>query len=266
MSDRPEGALGEEAARERTSGQKPLDPAVFARYALHGRREILQLLHALIDRRVLLTAQVDGGPTFLTLALATPDDGAIVLDAAGDDAMNRRVAQSAELVCMARLDNVRVQFSLQTPAAVEHDGRPALRAALPESLLRLQRREFFRLQTPRTAAPTCAITTTGAAGERTTITATVLDISAGGVAVLLVPEDSSFATGAEFDDCVLELPDGPLPVRLRVCNLSEIPRPNGKTVRRAGCEFVGQTNAAAARIQRYIFKVERDLKARGSRY
>lgn len=267
MSDRPPGATGEEASHDGAPGPKPLDPAVFARYAVQDRRQILQLLHALIEKRVLLTAQVDTGASFLTVALATPEGTAVVLDAAGDAASARQVAAASELVCMGRLDNVRVQFSLQTPACIEYDGRPAIRAAVPDSVLRLQRRDSFRLQTPRTAAPLCTITTTDADGARTSVSGTVLDISAGGLALLLPLDEPPFHAGTEFDGCVLDLSDGsPLPVRLRVRNLSEIQWPNGKTLRRAGCEFIGQTNAEAARIQRYIFKVERALKARGASY
>lgn len=247
---------------------KPLDPAAFAGYVIHDRREILQLLHALIHKRVLITARLDTGPSFLTLVLAiTADETTIVLDATSDDTVNGWVANAAELVCMTRLDKVRVQFSLQTPACIEHDGRAAIGAALPESVLRLQRREFFRLEAPAFAAPTCTITTTAPDGRGKPVSVTVLDVSSGGLAILLPPDAPSFAPGAGFDDCVLHLPDeGPLPVRLLVRSVLDVRGPDGEPFRRAGCEFVDQRNTAAARIQRYIFKVERDRKARESGY
>ena len=256
MTDHTEGATAPAA----------LDEDRFARYAVRDRREILQLMRALIEKRLLLSVQLRGGPSFLTVALAvSPDDGSVILDASADEAVNALVGAAYELVCTTRLDNVRVQFSLQAPARARHDERPALRAALPERILRLQRREFFRLPTPHTAPPHCVITFAGAGGRKKSVSVRILDISGGGVAVLVPPQEPSFEPGAEFDDCRLQLPDGaPLPVRLIVRNLFEVERPNAVRVTRAGCEFIGQSTAASARIQRYIFSIERDRKARES--
>lgn len=250
----------------------PLDPETFARFAVRDAREIVQLMHALIEKRPLLTAQATPGPSFLTVLLAvTPPSGSaggsVLIDAPSDEAVTTRVVAATELVCTTRLDNVQVQFSLGALGRAVHEGRAALQAPLPDSVLRLQRREFFRLQTPHTGAPVCAITTDGASGKKKTVSVRILDISGGGLAILVPPKELDFAPSREFADCLLMLTDGPpLPVRLIVRNLFEVERPNGIKVLRAGCEFVGQTTAGSARIQRYIFKVERDRKARESGY
>lgn len=249
----------------------PLDPETFARFAVRDAREIVQLMQALVEKRPLLTAQFTGGPSFLTVVLAvTPPSGSasgsVVIDAPSDEGVTARASEATALACMTRLDNVRVQFPLGALARIEHEGRPALQASLPETVLRLQRREFFRLPTPHGDAPACAITVSGPGGKKT-VSVRILDISGGGLAVLVPPKELDFAPGREFVDCQLMLPDGPpLPVRLIVRNLFEVERPNGVKVLRAGCEFVGQTTAGSARIQRYIFKVERDRKARESGY
>lgn len=247
----------------------PLDPETFARFAVRDAREIIQLMQALIEKRPLLTAQIATGPSFLTMVLAVtlPGEsagGRVMIDAPSDDAIATRATAGAELVCMTRLDNVRVQFPLGALTRVMHEGRPALQAPLPDSVLRLQRREFFRLQMPHGGAPVCAITTDSPGGKKT-VSVRILDLSGGGLAVLVPPRELDFAPGREFVDCLLMLPDGPpLPVRLIVRNVFEVERPNGAKVLRAGCEFVGQTAAGSGRIQRYMFKIERDRKARES--
>jgi c-di-GMP-binding flagellar brake protein YcgR len=168
---------------------------------------------------------------------------------------------------MTRLDHVRLQFSLSAPQPLEYAGRPALRAPVPDSVLRLQRREFFRLPTLQSVAPVCTITNAAPDGTQKSVAVRILDISGGGLAILVPPKELEFAPGVEFKDCTLQLPDGdPLKVRLIVRNLYEVERPNGTKVWRAGCQFVGHLGAAAARIQRYLFKIERDRKARESRY
>lgn len=249
----------------------PLDPETFARFAVRDPREIVQLMHALIEKRPLLNAQAAAGPSFLTVVLAvTPPSGSaggsVLIDAPSDEAVVTRAVATTGLACTTRLDNVRVQFSLGALTRVANEGRAALQAPLPDSVLRLQRREFFRLQTPHSGAPVCAITVDGPGGKKT-VSVRILDISGGGLAILVPPKELDFAPSREFADCLLMLADGPpLPVRLIVRNLFEVERPNGIKVLRAGCEFVGQTTAGSARIQRYIFKIERDRKARESGY
>jgi len=244
---------------------RPLNPDAYARYALHDRREILQLLQALVDRRTLVTAYLDDDLCFVTLLVAvTPDGAGVFLDAGPGGPDGRQGPHGGGVVCVTRLDNVRVQFALTDVRPAEHDGRPALRAALPDTVLRVQRREFFRLPAPLATPLTCAIAIDDG-GRKRTVSTRILDISGGGLAIVVPPQDLEFVPGMEFGDCRLELPDGDvLSVRLKVRNLFDIERPAGRRLRRAGCEFVGLSAAVTARLQRYIFRLERDLNARRS--
>ncbi|NMG76399.1 flagellar brake protein [Aromatoleum diolicum] len=247
-----------------TNPLQPLNPETFARYAVHDRREILQLLNALIEKRVLLTAYVDRGPSFITVALAvTPDGGSLIIDASPDEALTARAGNAAQVVCTTRLDNVRLQFALVAPACTVYENRPALCAAIPDSILRLQRREYFRLSTPQSDPLICSIAQELPDGRKKSIPVRILDISGGGLAIAVPPDDISFEPGAEFSQCSLKLPDGePLAVRLKVRNLFQVERPNGVKVMRAGCEFIGLSSQMTARIQRYMFKLERERKTR----
>lgn len=249
-----------------TTPQRPLDPEAFARYAVRDPREIRQLLKAVVEKRLLLSAITDDDDSFITLAIAISDDGALIIDASPDEALNARAGNAAHLVCTTRLDNVKLQFALQAPARFMQDGRPALRAALPESVLRLQRREYYRLPTPQSDPLFCMITHAADDGRLQEVRVRILDISGGGLAIVVPPQELEFVAGAEFDDCVLRLPDGdPLPVRLKVRNLFEVEQANGVKVLRAGCEFMGLSSQATARIQRYMFKLERDRRMHDER-
>lgn len=251
---------------EAATRQRPLDPEAFARYAVRDPREVLQLLNAVVEKRLLLSAFIDHDESFITLAIAVTDDGTLIIDACSDDARNARAGNAAQLVCTTRLDDVKLQFALQAPARIMYDGRPALRAALPESVLRLQRREYYRLPTLQTDPLVCVITHAAGDGRRHEVRVRILDISGGGLAILIPPRELEFVAGAEFNDCVLRLPDGdPLAVRLKVRNLFEVEKANGVKVQRAGCEFMGLSNQATARIQRYMFRLERDRRMRDER-
>lgn len=246
---------------ESTTTPRPLDADAFARYAVRDSREIVRLLKTLVEKRPLLTAFIDGGESFITLALAVTDDGTVIVDACPDEIRNAKAGNAARLVCVTRLDNVKLQFALEAPARIVYAGKPALRAALPDSIIRLQRREFYRLPTSQAEPLVCVITHVPRDGRRQEVKVRIVDISGGGLAVLVPPRELPFEPGTEYNQCSLRLPDGnPLPVSLKVRNLFELEKANGVKVLRAGCEFMGLSNQATARIQRYMFKLERDRR------
>jgi len=237
----------------------------FAQYLLHDARQIKQILRSLVENRALVTTYLPtGNQSFLTAILALIDDEErLVFDASPDDAVNRRVASIDELVCATQLEGIKIQFPLNNIQEVTYEGRDAFLADRPERLLRLQRREFYRLAAPITHSLNCTIPITKQDQEPRSVEARVLDISGGGMAVAIPPDDVDFVLGMEFDGCRVSLPDfGPVTVRMRIRNLFRLTNRNGVEVLRAGCEFIDLPNSAINLIQRYIFKVERDRSAR----
>ena len=90
-----------------------------------------------------------------------------------------------------------------------------------------------------------------------------LDISGGGLAVLVPPTETAFEPDMEFADCRLMLPEiGPIATSLRVRNLFRITNRDGSVMLRAGCEFIDLPASMASTIQRYILKTERERNAR----
>jgi flagellar brake protein len=148
---------------------------------------------------------------------------------------------------------------------VSYQGRPAFRAAFPDSLLRLQRREFYRLTVPIARPLRCILPYQKADGSRAQLEVKVVDISGGGLAVVAPPEGIGFEADAEFPNCRLELPEvGIIVATVKVCSMFEITLRNGSTIKRAGCQFKTLPGPMLTLVQRYIIKVERERKARES--
>lgn len=241
-----------------------LDPDAFPAFLIHDRREIAKLMHTLATRNTLLAAHVDGhAQSFMSAVLAVDDDGdSVLLDASPDDAINARAMAASHLVCTTRLDGIRIQFSVLAPVRVTHEGYAALRSVLPDRVLRLQRREFYRLTVPSSDPVTCTIGAAEPDGTVRSIALRVLDISNGGIAVVVPPEGVRFEPGMEFPDCTLTIPDGgTATVKLRVRNVFAASGGNAHKRLRAGCEFIDMPPRFAAQIQRYIFKVERERRS-----
>ena len=236
-----------------------------AKYLLRDSREILAILKHIVAARALVSARLAPGRESYLSALIEVDDreGGVLLDGSTDALQNERILRAEALDCVTQLEKVRIQFMLKNPRLVAEGGSPGFRCSLPDSLLRLQRREFYRLQTPTSHSVSCTIALPQADGSRRNTALRILDISGGGVAIAVPPAGVPFEPGAEFENCLLNLPDGPpIPARLIVRNLFRITNRSGAELLRAGCEFADMPRGAEDAIQRYILKVERERNAR----
>jgi c-di-GMP-binding flagellar brake protein YcgR len=239
----------------------------YSKYLLYSKSEILAILRVLIQKGSMITAYFDQGRSFMltsVIAIAA-DNHSFILDMGSNDAMNRKALLADHLIFTTQVDKVKIQFSLNSLTQTQHEGRLAFLARIPETMLRLQRREFFRLATP-VAKPITLHTTSRLSDdtEPQTLVLPLVDISGGGVGLLVTPEQVPYTPrGALLPDCKMELPDeGVLVATLCVRNQIEVTARNGAHHFRVGCEFVNLSAARASLVQRYITRVERDRRAR----
>lgn len=237
----------------------------YSKYLLHSKKEILFLLRAMRDKGTLITVYFNQGSDFLlTTLLAVPAEGnALLFDPGSNAEMNRKALESDKLVFIATHEKVKIQFTVRHLARSEHEGREAFRAAVPDELLRLQRREYYRLTAPIAHPLRCTIPVKMADGSRSSFETTVIDISGGGLAVMAPPEGIEFETDHLFENCRIELPEvGTVIATLRVRNVFEFTQRSGARHKRSGCEFIGLPGHMLTLIQRYIIRIERERKAR----
>ncbi|GAB4174373.1 MAG: hypothetical protein OHK0026_14310 [Rhodocyclaceae bacterium] len=244
------------AARiELMQGQDP------SRYLLTRRAEILEVLRALIEGRDLVTAYFDQGDDFLLTSLLALDAGALIVDCSASREVNTRALAAARLTFVTSHAGIRIQFPTASPRPIEHEGKPAFVVPAPQQLLRLQRREYYRLIAPVSDPITCAI---HAAGEPE-VELHILDLSAGGLAIVAPPGAVSLAIGSRYDDCRIRLPrSAPLRLALAVRNAFAVSLHNAVRMQRYGCQFLDAPAGALAQIERYILETERKRKARQS--
>lgn len=241
-----------------------LESSEYDQFMLRDPAEIRMVLRGLFDRLARITVFFNAGQDMLLTMLVAVEKDHLVLDFGPDENINRKAIAADRHFCVSQLDKVRVQFVLRGFARIDHEGRPAFRAPLPDGVLRLQRREFYRLVTPIVRPLKCLVPIPQPPG---TIPheATIFDISGGGVGLAAPPEGLPFAPGMSFSDCRIELPEvGTVVCTVKVCSLFEVTLRNGAVVRRAGCGFVDLPGPMMTLIQRYIIKVERERKARES--
>lgn len=239
---------------------------LYGKYMLTGQIDILFVLRSIIKRGCMATVYFNHGRSFfLTWLLAiAADEKHIVLDIASNEAINREALKATRLVITTNLDNVKIQFALDGLKEASFEGRPAFLAPVPEALLRLQRREYFRLETPPGNPVTCQVAVKANSAAPHALDLVLLDISGGGLS-LMVPSEIGelFKTGALYPDCRLQIPnENVITATLCVRSAFDVASRSGQTYVRVGCEFISLPGTRLTMIQRYITRVERERKAR----
>jgi len=227
-------------------------------YLLHDRKEIAAQLKALERARAMATVYFEGGEPCLTSTFLShdADRDEVTLDGGGERAAELAVLAKRELAVVAFLDGLKLQFHAPGGSVQAADGGPVLKLPFPRTMLRLQRRQHFRVRTPILRSPVCHVPPdTG----RAACALRVADLSVGGLALALRPGEPRLGAGDFAGGCVLELPGAPaIPVSLDVRHANDFMNAAGKPLRTCGCRFVGLPGPAQTQIQRYILAVERE--------
>jgi c-di-GMP-binding flagellar brake protein YcgR len=234
----------------------------YDKYMLRNPTEVLQLLCQLQAHVTQLTVFCNEGQDILRTVLLEVTSDRLILDIGADEAINRRVLAADNHYCLGQLERVHIQFLLGQFERIEYQGRPAFRAALPQEVLRLQRREYYRLSTPAARPLKCRLTLPAVNGGVKVLEVNVLDISVGGVGIAFPSDELTLEVGQSIPACRIDLPEiGIIKSALCVRHLGPYFAGN-HTLQRAGCEFVNLPGPQKTLIQRYIIKVERERKAR----
>lgn len=226
-------------------------------YLIHSRREIIALLRRLAEKRELVRMIFADGEEALATAVLEVHDDCLIVDTARDPAQIERVLASDSISFDTALEKIRIAFFSKKAEVCLQDGRPALRIPLPDTMIRLQRREHYRVLTPR-----CSIQIAREDGPPP-VSFAVQNVSAGGIALIDDHQLLDATQGREYLECELQLPGAQnVIVHLCVMNCCDLTLYNGRVARRLGCAFINPTAATLALVQRYVSKVERDQNAR----
>jgi c-di-GMP-binding flagellar brake protein YcgR len=226
--------------------------------------ERLAILNQLCERRALVRVQAQGsGESLLsTLVMVDADQRAILFDGGRDADSNRALEQAGLLTLVTDLDGIRIQFEVQGAQSVSYENSAAFLAAFPASILRLQRREFFRIAPPPNRP--IMVQLHARLGNASYITAARgVDISCGGMVLLIEGEIKGLETGQILPRTSITLPEvATIETGLEVRNIVFSQRAGSSGSTRVGCRFVDLNQANSARVQRYINRLEVELRRR----
>jgi c-di-GMP-binding flagellar brake protein YcgR len=244
------------------SKEVPLKIEVFANdeendFILHAPKEILAVLRDIVthQNRVALYFN-DDNSMVLTLLLAVDETG-VWVDASVNPQDNRHIERSSRIVFVSTHNQAKVQWVSSETSQCLFENSAAFFLPLPKKLLRLQRRDFYRLLTHEPEALSCIIRPKP---EQAHIhqEVTVMDISIGGVALVCKEDSVELQPGMQYQNCEIDLPDiGTISATIEVKNTFEVTARNGVVSRRAGCVFVKPSGETEKMLQRYVAQMQK---------
>lgn len=230
-------------------------------YRLSSPVEVGFILRTLAQRADFVTVYFNSGKDMLLTRVLDVDlkRRQFVFDLSGHPPTNAALQRAEKAVFIAMPEGVKVQFSTAQIREVDHEGRPAFVAPFPPDLIKLQRREFFRLPTPLSNPYFCRLTLKG----DTAVKLEMRDISLGGAA-LWYPQAhiDQIELGMRFPQVMFDLgPGGVMRMDIEVRNYRQVENRQGQTQYIVGVRFCNLSRSQEASLQKLISHLERERKA-----
>lgn len=231
----------------------PLDDsgtaAALSEFRISQPQELLRWLQQLRE---------SGAPVFLN----GPEGQAYCATLWTTDSANRRMTFSAdehhvqlqrlvdgdEMVAVAYLDSIKLQFEVRQPVIVRGARGCALQARLPSEMFRFQRRNSYRVRTLERNGPQAQLRHPSMPDMLLNLR--IMDVSIGGCALRLPDDVPLLQPGTRFQRVRVELDaDTRFHAGILLQHVASAPGSSGLKL---GCEWVDMDAAAQRSLQRFI--------------
>ncbi len=227
-------------------------------FLIDSRMEIQNILQTICKHNSRSAIYYDERKRFYLTMLLAADEQGIWIDPASNPRDNRNILASEEIVFVSTHNQTKVQFAARSPQLGSLQNSDALFLPLPQQLLRLQRRDCYRMSTWPQYPVKCIF-------KPTAQVMPVVDISVSGLSLEYREKDVKLRAGNIYPDCEIDLPEvGRLTATLQVKNLFEVVSRTGRVNQRAGCEFVKPGRETILPLQRYVAQMQRMSASLGS--
>jgi len=226
-------------------------------YILHGRGEIMQKLRQLGKKKSLISLHFGEQTMLSTVVDVLADKNLLVLDYGGNEEMNQKLLKLNRAIVKTDYDGITAQFTIKDIRKARLQGKASFACTLPDSVLWVQRREFYRVRIPLSEAVTCELIH----GDNNRTEYPVLDISTGGIALFDKNDELELEPGNTFHNCKLTLGehDSAL-INLEIRNHIPVNPYEPSEGTRCGCAFLSLTGDFEGSVQKFINLVDMQQK------
>jgi c-di-GMP-binding flagellar brake protein YcgR len=223
-------------------------------FRITAAAEILGFLRTLLERQIRVTLGNAAGASLNTsLCAVDAESSALGFDVLTADPQLQSLLSANYVTATAYIDQVRLEFELDNLMLVKSADAtrgPVLRAGLPALLYRFQRRQAFRVQ-PNSRTPQVLLPQPEP--ESAPLRLRVMDLSIGGLAVLLPPDLAAWKVGRE----VLARVELDRDIRFETVLRLQHVHAGDTDGTRLGWAFKQLDPTAARDLQRYIDQIQK---------
>lgn len=237
-------------------------------FRIPSKKEMLSVLQHIAEKNTRIALYYDGHHNFILTTLLGANGDGMWLDVGPFPPENKRILLSDNITFVSMHQHVKVQFVSHQIENVSLDGNETFFIPLPAYLLRIQRRDYFRLSVPISTPVKCTIPIKPGNPDKPDEPAVMreviaLDISGGGIGLLCGEHESELIKGKTFQDCQVSLPDiGVINVTIAVRSNIKFTALNDAVNIHAGCQFINLNNQAHSLLQRYITRLQAEALAK----
>jgi len=230
-------------------------------FLIYNPRQIIYNLSILVKNKCLVSVRFGEGKAFFLTAILKIDEenNAIIFDYGPKEDLNKQLLQSARITFQADFSGIKSSFKGSMPKQVLYNGEPAFSMPIPESIFWMQRREYFRIKSPRSKGSYCQLILE----DREPVKLMLYDISLTGFSVLNASAEISdlLIPDTQFKNCKLVLSEaGEGAISFKVCSKLII-NPNkidSLKIQKIGCLFTRIPPQFESTVQSYINQLQRE--------
>ena len=233
------------------------------KFRITSKSEILNILQIVMKRNMLTALHFDHNNDFILTSILAIDTELrqMVVDFGEIEKFSRVALHANKVTLVTSQDQSKIQFTCTAIKKIKFEKRNAFSIDLPESLLRIKKRQYYNITKSTPKLLKCIIPLPNEQNSDITgITGiTVHDISCGGIT--LTEQDSlvNLKCGTTYKNCRITLPGiGVLNIAIRVKNTYKVTLENGLNCKHAGCEFINLPQEMLEMIRQYISRLKQE--------
>jgi len=231
-------------------------------FLISNSENIIGKLSILLKSKCLITVHYgDNGDSFLTTILDIYIENSYLTFYHGPkEDLIEKLLGSHTITFKTEYAGIKIAFEAQKIAKIQHQGVPIFVIPVPESLLWVETRDFYRVKSPASKSSYCQLTLK----DQEPLTLKLYDISLSGLSVLNACSEVStlMAPDTHVENCKLVLADtGEDSVSFHIRRSRYIVTPEQVTrMEKIGCKFTRVTPVFETAIQRYMQRVENERR------
>ena len=228
-------------------------------FRISSKMEMQLILQSLMDKGTCIALFYGRDQHFIQATLLDVNEHGMWLDIGPLPAENKPLLLDGKITFVSVSQRIKIQFAGRNIETDLFDNNEAFYLKLPDYLLRIQRRDFFRTPIPAATIIKCIVPVHPENPDAPAVMRSIpiVDISGGGIGLLCDGDEATLLPYKTFPDCQISIPDvGTLTVFIEVRNSISFITHGKVAHKRVGCRFIQLDNRMNNLLQLYIARLQ----------